>query len=187
MTPYSLDTLTDITTSRLTLRLMDPMVVEACLDSDIATGSLRLGALIPDELLDHPSSLMYSVRRLQADPGYLPWAARAIILTDENLMIGIIRFHSCPGPEYLLPYAEGAVEIGYRVFSDHRKQGFATEALNGLMEWAREKFNVQKFVLAISPANTPSLRLAKRFGFMKVGEEMDDIDGIEYVFLLDRG
>jgi len=35
---------------------------------------------------------------------------------------------------------------------------------------------------SISPDNEPSLRLAQQFGFRQVGEQMDEIDGLEYVF-----
>ena len=52
-----------------------------------------------------------------------------------------------------------------------------------VMEWARDVHGVQHFAASVSPDNPPSLRIVQRLGFAKVGEEMDEIDGIEYVFL----
>jgi L-amino acid N-acyltransferase YncA len=34
----------------------------------------------------------------------------------------------------------------------------------------------------MSPDNEPSLRLAQTFGFKQVGEQIDEIDGLELVF-----
>ena len=39
------------------------------------------------------------------------------------------------------------------------------------------------FVVSISPDNGPSLRLIERPGFVKVGEAVDEADGIEHVFV----
>lgn len=175
--------LDDIVTSRLVLRLMDNEIIAACLAGDLATAERLLGVTIPCELLDHPSSLRYGQQQLKADSGYLPWSARAIILPDERLMIGLVRFHSRPDPVYLHPYARGAVEFGYRIFSDYRSRGYATEAVTAVMNWAQSVFGVSSFVASISPENEFSLRLIAKIGFIKVGEVMDDTDGMEYVFL----
>jgi RimJ/RimL family protein N-acetyltransferase len=36
--------------------------------------------------------------------------------------------------------------------------------------------------VSISPDNAASLALAGKLGFVRTGEQMDDIDGLEYVF-----
>ena len=51
------------------------------------------------------------------------------------------------------------------------------------MAWAQTEFGVHKFVASVSPENNPSLQLVTRLGFTKIGEAMDDVDGIEYVLL----
>jgi RimJ/RimL family protein N-acetyltransferase len=51
------------------------------------------------------------------------------------------------------------------------------------MDWARTEFGIGQFVVSISPDNAPSLRLTARLGFARVGEEIDEVDGLEYVFL----
>jgi ribosomal-protein-alanine N-acetyltransferase len=51
------------------------------------------------------------------------------------------------------------------------------------MNWAQSEFGISSFVASISPENEFSLRLVAKLGFIKVGEVMDDTDGMEYVFL----
>lgn len=173
----------DVITPRLTLRLMDGEVMAKCLAGDLESASDRLGVRIPNAVLDRPSGLKWGLARLRADPDYLPWSARAIIVTSEQRMVGHVRFHSRPGPEDLCIYAPDAVEFGYFVFSDERGQGYATEAVAALIEWAKPN-GAKAFAASIAPDNLPSLKLASRLGFVKVGEVIDEDDGPEHVYLL---
>jgi RimJ/RimL family protein N-acetyltransferase len=175
--------LDDIPTPRLRLRVMGEEVTAACLAGDLARAERLLGVAIPGELLDRPTGLRFNRARLAEDPLYPPWSMRAIVLPESATMVGHVRFHTRPDPEYLQRYARDAVEFGYQVFAAHRRRGYATEATRALMDWAQAEFGVRRFVVSISPGNTPSLRLAARLGFVRVGEEMDEVDGLEYVFL----
>ena len=177
--------LNDIITPRLILRLMSNDVIEACLAGNLRSAGNILGASIPEALLEHTSSFRYGQQQLDNDPDYLPWSARAIILPEEKVMIGMIRFHTRPDPEYLHNYVRDAVELGYRIFTGYRRLNYATEALKAMIAWAQSNFGVHKFAVSISPANTPSLQLVARLGFTKIGEALDDVDGVEHVFLLD--
>ncbi|MEN0055793.1 MAG: GNAT family protein [Mucilaginibacter sp.] len=177
--------LNDIVTPRLVLRLMNNEVIEACLAGNLRIASGLLGASISEELLEHLSSFKYGQQQLHDDPDYLPWSARAIILPGEKVMIGLIRFHSRPDPEYLHVYVRDAVELGYRIFKNYRRLNYATEAIKATMAWAQSEFNINKFIASVSPENQPSLQLIARMGFIKIGEAMDDVDGVEYVFLLE--
>jgi RimJ/RimL family protein N-acetyltransferase len=175
----------DIVTSRLLLRLMSNEVIEACLAGNLRSAGRLLGASVPKDLLEHTSSFKYGQLQLRDDPDYLPWSARAIILPEERVMIGLVRFHTRPDPEYLHVHVRDAVELGYRIFKNYRRLNYATEAIKAMMLWAQTEFGVNKFVASVSPANKPSLQLVTRMGFTKIGEAMDDVDGVEYVFLLE--
>lgn len=179
-TPTSLD---DILTPRLILHLMSAEAIEACLSKDLQSAEELLGVQIPEELFDRTSSFMHDKKQLENDPDYLPWSARAIILPREQVMIGMIRFHSRPDPEYLHDFVRDAVEIGYFIFSKYRRQHYATEAAKAIMAWAQHHFGVHKFVASVSPNNAASLKLIGNLGFIKIGEAMDEVDGMEYVFL----
>ena len=172
----------DIQTPRLTLRSMDRQVITACLAGDLTNAGVLLGIPIPPDLTEHPSSLRFTLQQLDADPLYAPWGARAIILGQT--MIGLIRFHSTPDPEYLRQYASHGVELGYRIFAAYRRQGYALEAVKALIQWAQTQSGVRQFIASISPDNTPSLLLAHKLGFKKIAETIDEIDGVEHVYSL---
>jgi RimJ/RimL family protein N-acetyltransferase len=138
---------------------------------------------IPAEILDRPTSLQYGLVRWSEDSSYPPWSMRAVVLAEASAMIGHVRFHSSPDPGYLRRYASGAVEFGYCIFTDYRRHGYATEAVKAVMEWAQTFFGMRHFIASVSPSNHPSLRLIARLGFVQVGTELDDTDGIEHVFL----
>jgi RimJ/RimL family protein N-acetyltransferase len=102
------------------------------------------------------------------------------------MMVGHVRFHSRPDPEYLHPYVRNAVELGYEVFSAHRRHGYALEALIGAMCWAKQKHGVRKLVASVSPSNAPSLALIAKAGFRKIGEHVDVEDGVEHIYLREK-
>jgi RimJ/RimL family protein N-acetyltransferase len=99
-------------------------------------------------------------------------------------MVGHIGFHTQPGAEYLRDLAPGGVEYGYTVFSAFRRQGYAREACEALMQWAYQEHQVTRFVVSIRPDNIPSRRLAERFGFKQIGSHMDEEDGLEDIYEL---
>ena len=175
----------DIETPRLLLRLIAPSALEAGLSGDRPAIAESLGANVPADLIEEPDVLRHAAARLAEDVGYLPWSARAILLKESMQMVGHVRFHSRPDPDYLAPYARQAVEYGYVVFAAHRRRGYAEEALVGLMRWAGQTHGVDRFVVTIEPGNAASIQLAAKLGFTQIGEHVDPGDGIEYVYLLD--
>jgi RimJ/RimL family protein N-acetyltransferase len=173
----------DILTPRLVLRLMNREVIDACLAGELQHAGHLLDAGIPGELMDEPTALRFAQAQLDADPHYRPWSVRAIVLPAARAMVGHIRFHSRPDPDYLRPFGRAAVEFGYQVFPGHRRHGYATEAAGAVMDWAQAAFGVGRFIVCVSPDNAPSLALIARFGFTRIGQHMDEIDGIEHIYL----
>lgn len=175
--------LDDVATPRLILRLMDGKCVDAALAGDVGFAEMLLGVRIPPELLDNPSSMAFAKTQLDADAQYQPWSIRAIILPADRVMVGHLRFHSRPDPDYLRPFARDAIEFGYRVFPRYRRRGYAAEASGAAMDWAQATFGVRRFIVSISPNNVPSLALIARFGFTRIGQQVDDADGPEDIYL----
>ncbi len=156
--------------------------LSACLDRD----GLRAQSIgefsIPDEWFLEQSFIQRKVNQCRTCPEYVPWCTRAIVLAGA--MIGRIGFHEPPDSPHLRRHGPNTVEIGYGVFEAHRRRGYATEALQELMLWAAREAKIKQFVLSIGPNNVASQAIARRFGFTKVGEQIDDADGLEEVFLL---
>jgi [ribosomal protein S5]-alanine N-acetyltransferase len=78
------------------------------------------------------------------------------------------------------------VEIGYSVTPQFRRQGFAVEMAEGLIAWAACR-GCSRCLASVRPDNGPSLATIAKLGFVKADEQMDEIDGLEWVHRLELG
>ena len=170
---------------RLDLIALSPDFLSASLGNNLGSASRLIDLSIPPDWLEVKWLMELRLAKIRAEPALEPWLLRAIGLRETRTMVGFIGFHTLPGAEYLNPYAPGSVEFGYTIFPAYRKQGYASEAAQALMDWATRAHGVRRFVVSISPENEPSLRLARTFGFHRVGTVTDPEDGVEDIFLLD--
>lgn len=159
---------------------MEPAFIRAWLAQNIAEASRLVGASVPPLPEGVIHVLELRLKQLEEDASLQPWLLRAIRLKATGEMIGHIGFHTAPGPAYLDDWLAGAVEFGFQVYDPHRRRGYALEASQALMDWARGH-GVTQFVLTISPDNHASQALARRLGFARIGQHMDEHDGIEDV------
>lgn len=171
-----------IETERLRLALLDVDLFDLCLLGDRDRVLDRGGFEVAEEWLAEADYIRKRRGQLAADPAYGPWCVRAIVLKETNRMVGQIGFHALPGSPDLQAIAPGGIEYGYRIYPPYRGRGYAKEAARGLMEWAVSQ-GVTSFVVSIRPDNAPSQAIARSLGFVKVGEQMDEVDGLEEVFL----
>ncbi|NJN17302.1 MAG: GNAT family N-acetyltransferase [Oscillochloris sp.] len=163
---------------------MTEAFLQASLAGDRAQATTLLGYPVAAEWLEERDLIVLRINDLRANPGYRPWTLRAIIERASGAMVGHIGFHTMPGPEYLQDLAPGGIELGYTVFPQYRRRGFAREAVAALISWAAAQA-VPRFVLAISPTNEPSLRIAAGLGFQQIGSHEDPKDGLELIFARD--
>ena len=155
--------------------------MRALLDHDLATAEAEIGLPVPPGLPEELDGfLQYRIADLVVDPEAQPWLGRAVVLRtpDGPRIIGTVGFHAPPDPD-------GRVEVGYRVDEAYRRTGVATEVVRALFDWAAREHGVTRFRASISPDNVASLAIARKFGFRHVGEQIDDVDGLELVFELD--
>jgi len=174
----------DIVTSRLRLRLMPETFLELCLNNETAKAETIIGLKLSPEWFEEKDFMALRFEGCRSDPLYKPWSVRAIGLEAAGVMIGHIGFHSRPNPDYLQQFVPDGIEFGYTIFPPYRRQGYALEAIQGLLDWAVEEQDVRNFVVSIAPANAASMALAKKLGFVKVGEHTDEVDGLEEVYVL---
>ena len=153
--------------------------MQASLDSDVEAAEKLIGACLPAAWPDgHARQVIHRrLAQLDEDPAAAPWLLRLMVRTRDRVAVGYINFH---GP----PDDAGRVELGYTVFEEHRRRGYATEAVQAMIGWAGVEHGVRRFLLSISPSNQPSLAIAARLGFERVGSQIDEIDGVEDVFEL---
>jgi ribosomal-protein-alanine N-acetyltransferase len=127
------------------------------------------------------------LRPIYKDPHARPWLLRFIVLVDQaasasrggrgaRTVVGLVGFH---GP----PDEHGRAEVGYEVFAPYRRQGYASEAVVGLLDWAARRHGVRTFLASIASDNEPSTRLALGLGFHQVGAQVDE-EGLEFIYEL---
>lgn len=174
-------TIPPVRTGRLDLVSISPDAIEALLAGRRDEAAAILACRIPDGWPDEHDAAFLKLRlnQMRDDPPTQEWLARAIALRESGEMIGHIGFHGPP--------QDGWAELGYTVLEPHRRRGYALEAIRGMMRWAAGAHGIHTFRLSISPDNEPSLRLAAKLGFTHIGEQMDEEDGLEYVFELKSG
>src|SRR4051812_37424036 len=115
------------------------------------------------------------LRQLAADPSQQPWLVRAMVASAPRRAVGSIGFHAPPDDR-------GRVEIGYDVVGAERRRGYAREATRALLDWAWATRRASICLASISPDNAPSLSLIESLAFRRVGEQIDEIDGLEWIF-----
>lgn len=163
---------------------MTPDFMDALLAGRPDDAAAHLELTLPDAPLDFPAErfLTYRLEQMRRDPAVQRWLARAVVLRDAGrLMVGNAGFHGEPGVNSA--DAAEAVEIGYGILAGHRGQGYATEAVEGLLGWARTQ-GIRHFVASVAPDNAPSLAIIRKLGFVRTGEHIDPEDGLEHVFEL---
>ncbi|HYJ78032.1 MAG TPA: GNAT family N-acetyltransferase [Longimicrobiaceae bacterium] len=72
------------------------------------------------------------------------------------------------------PSDDGTVEVGYSVIADHRRRGYATEALAALLERAFAFPQVARVIAETYPELEPSIGVLEKSGFAFVGEGSEE-------------
>ena len=112
---------------------------------------------------------------VKANPEHIKWYYRIIVDRDRNVAVGSVSFHAAPDER-------GMVEIGIGIAAPERGNGFASEALTGMWDWASTQPDVKYLRYTVSPENLESMAIIKNFGFPQVGEQDDPEDGLELIF-----
>lgn len=124
------------------------------------------------EILSDPEVMKYSVRGVcderatrnfidwcigcYASHGIGPWA---LLEKKSGCLIGFCGV----GPELVNDVEE--INLGYRLARRFWSQGFATEAVNGVMSYSFDKKYCESVVVIIEPEHTASVRVTEKVGF----------------------
>ena len=167
-----------ISTPRLELHALTPDMIRAVLDGDLARADALAPFPVDEDAFAHAEHVLrLRLAQLENDPSEEPWLYRAAVSRATGRVVGRAGFHAPPD-------AEGTVEIGYEVAPASRRQGYAREMAVGLLRWGAEN-GAARCLASIRPDNTPSLRLTEQLGFVRTGEQVDEIDGLEWIFTLE--
>lgn len=91
----------------------------------------------------------------------------ALVRREDGRAVGGMGFHGVPDED-------GRTEIGYDLVEGARGQGYATEALRALSEWALARDDVRTVFAMIERDNLASQAVVTRAGFRKVSEEDEE-------------
>jgi ribosomal-protein-alanine N-acetyltransferase len=165
--------MTVIQAPRLDLVLLSGELLDAILADDLSRAHQLVPFTFPDEHFPRLGGEWIGRRRNQvlADATWEPWSLRAMVLRDEQRMVGFTSFHGPPGMN--TTDTAGAAEVGYTVFPELRCRGYATETCRAMLEWARREHGVRHFISSIEPSNAPSIRIIEKLGFAPLGVVID--------------
>ncbi|MFF0539316.1 GNAT family N-acetyltransferase [Streptomyces coelicoflavus] len=101
------------------------------------------------------------------------WGVFVLVRREDGRAVGGIGFHGVPDEQ-------GRVEIGYDLAEAARGNGYATEGLRALTEWALGREAVTSVRATTEPENTASQAVIARAGFVRItGDGAEDGDGGE--------
>jgi ribosomal-protein-alanine N-acetyltransferase len=115
------------------------------------------------------------VQDVHEHPENIRWYYRVIVDRERNVAVGSVSFHGAPDER-------GMVEIGVGIAKEERGNGFASEAITGMWDWACLQPGVKFLRYTVSPENVESIAIIKNFGFPMVGEQIDEEDGLELIY-----
>lgn len=157
-----------IVTERLELVPATPESTRAALAGAGELGT-SLGASVPSTwpppYLD-TASLAYTLDRLAEGADQAGWWLYFVVLKDAAGGRTLIGSGGYKGP----PSADGTVEIGYGIVSDHRRRGYASEMTRGLLARAFAERGVRRAIAETLPELTPSIGVLEKCGFRSIGE-----------------
>ena len=168
-----------IETERLVLHWLSPDLVGllAAHDWEAARATDPPYEISEATFSDDEHVLMRRNAQLEHDPNQAPWLLRVAVLKGTRQVIGRAGFHAPPD-------ADGTVEIGYSVSPPFRRQGYAFEMASALIAWSASQ-GCTACLASVRPDNAPSLATIAKLGFVRIGEQIDEIDGLEWVHRLE--
>ena len=158
--------------------------LKACLREDKKKSDELIGFKVSQDWYEEKDLINLRMNDYRTDSKYIAWGLHAIGYRKSREMVGFIGFHTRPNPKYLQTIAPNAIELGYTIFLPFRRRGFAEEAILGMLDWAVMRHPLDSFIASVSPTNLPSTALVKKLGFTKISEQIDEVDGLEFVYQL---
>ena len=148
-----------IKTERLIIHLAEPEDAESIFSyrSDFAENKYQ--GWFPDSVEEVRSYISNMPKTLDIADTCFQFA---IFLTDEKRLIGDMGI-------IFTNHDNMQAEIGCTLHKDYKGQGYATEALNGIVRFLFETLNKHRIIASVDPRNTASIRLIERLGFRKEG------------------
>ncbi|MFC0270866.1 GNAT family N-acetyltransferase [Metabacillus herbersteinensis] len=112
------------------------------------------------EMGDH---IDYYLSIIENDTSYKGWGVWFVYQQSDGLLIGDIGYKGKP--------YEGTVEVGYGISTNVQNRGYATEAIEALMNWAFTSTDVHRIKAECLEDNGPSLSVLKKLGMNQTSHD----------------
>ncbi|MBV7315188.1 GNAT family N-acetyltransferase [Shewanella sp. NIFS-20-20] len=127
-------------------------------------------AMHQDSLVNHFVRAPDPVSRIRAKfiSGLQPWVydsgewVSVKIASAEHGFMGVIGF-------FCEDNFSARIQVGYMLHPAYQGQGFATEALTAILDWATTEFDVHKCIAYVHWQNLASIRVLEKCGFKREG------------------
>jgi len=134
---------------------------------EIRTKRLVIKPCVDDLLEDDQEvkpHIQHYLEELEMDEDLLGWGVWLVFSQKNQQLIGDIGFKGKPD--------HGVVEVGYGIYPDAQNKGYATEAVQALIDWSFQTGQVNKIIAECLKTNHASIRVLEKLFMNKV--EQDD-------------
>ena len=101
------------------------------------------------------------VENVKQDSALLPWGAWYVFRKEDDSVLGDIGFKGKPNEDQ-------TVEIGYGFIEKYWNQGYATEAVRELIDWAFKTGEVETIIAETLIDNYSSMRVLEKLHMKRV-------------------
>lgn len=159
-----------IQSRRLDLIEITPQLAEANLNDPDELARLldaRVATTWPPEHWE-PQAIRWLLDAARSHPHERGWFAWYVVCREAASGVGRTLIGTCgfKGP----PGEDGVIEVGYGIVSEFQRQGFASEAAQGLINWALRDARVKMIAAETFPHLVPSLGVMRKLGMTLLGE-----------------
>jgi RimJ/RimL family protein N-acetyltransferase len=113
-----------------------------------------------------PPALEFTLERLAEGPDQAGWWMYFVVLVESEEGRTLVGSGGYKGP----PSADGTVEVGYGIVSDHQRRGYASETVRALLHRAFALPQVHRAIAETLPELAPSIGVLNKCGFRLIGE-----------------
>jgi RimJ/RimL family protein N-acetyltransferase len=169
-----------IHTQRLRLLTCEEQHLAAIATEPGSLGEL-LGIAIPEHWPEHRQAYRHARNLLKKNPlvASSGWWLYLFVEPVLRTLVGSGGFKAAPD-------TDGVVEIGCDIAPAYRRQGYATEAMRGLIRYAFSRSGVNAVQAYSLPRKCPQSDLLRGLGMQKVGEARDAVAGTVWRWRITR-
>ncbi|MBU7595395.1 GNAT family N-acetyltransferase [Metabacillus halosaccharovorans] len=120
------------------------------------------------------SHIQLYLEELESDQELFGWGVWLVFSQTDQQLIGDIGFKGKP--------VDGVVEVGYGISPDEQNKGYATEAVEALVNWAFQTGKVNKIVAETLITNEASIRVLEKLFMNKVEQDEHMVYWEKHIF-----